>query len=176
VTKLEDILTDSGRATADMAVDVIYQKPEMFDEAYQMCMAEEGKKALRAARVVQLVAEYHPELLKPYFPDLVHRLNDLTHSSVKRCMMKVLTFYDVSEDEELHGIIIDACFKRMNDFGEEVATRAYATRVLQRFTKIYPEITGELIVALQVVIENSKETLSKYSTNVLKELYKDVSP
>jgi hypothetical protein len=58
----------------------------------------------------------------------------------------------------------------MNDFSEEVATRAYATRVLQCFTHIYPEITGELISALQILIENSKETLSKYSKNILKEL------
>jgi hypothetical protein len=69
-----------------------------------------------------------------------------------------------------HGVIIDTCFQRMNDFNEELATRAYATRVLQRFTHIYPEITGELISALQILIENSKETLSKYSKNILKEL------
>ncbi|MEN8224836.1 MAG: hypothetical protein ABFS05_05695 [Bacteroidota bacterium] len=173
---LEEILFDSSRAAADMAVEVIVQKPEIFDEAYQICMAQEGQKALRAARVVQLIAEQHPEILQPYFSDLVHRLPDLTHSSVKRCMTKVLTFYDVTEDEEIHGIIIDACFKRMNDFGEEIATRAYATRVLQRFTKIYPEITGELIAALQLLIDNSKETLSRYSQNILKELYRDAAP
>jgi len=172
---LEEILFDSSRAAADMAVDVISQKPEMFEEAYNMCMEQNGKKALRAARVVQLIAEFHPALLKPYFPDLVNRLPGLTHSSVKRCMMKVLTFYDLTDDEDLHGLIIDDCFSRMNDFGEEVATRAYATRVLQRFTKIYPEITGELIAALHILIDNSNETLSKYSKNILDELYRDVA-
>ncbi len=173
---LEEILFNSSRAAADMAVDIISQRPELFDDAYKMCMAQEGKLALRSARVVQLVAEFHPEILKPYFPDLVHQLAGMTHSSVKRCTMKILTFYDLTDYEELHGIIIDACFLRMNDFGEEVGTRAYATRVIQRFTKIYPEITGELISALQILIDNSKETLSKYSKNVLKEIYKEAAP
>jgi len=169
---LEEILTDSGRATADMAVDIISQKNELFEEAYQLCMNQDGKMAMRAARVVQLVADQMPDLFKPYFPDLVHRLGSLTHSSVKRNMLKILTTYDLSDDEELHGLIIDACFLRMNDFDEEVANRAYATRVLQRFTNIYPEITGELIAALQILIDNSKETLSEYSKKVLQEIYR----
>ena len=70
---IEDILTDSGRATADMAVDVISQKPELFSEAYDLCMAQEGKMAMRSARVVWLVAETMPELFKPYFSDMVIR-------------------------------------------------------------------------------------------------------
>ena len=59
---LTEILFDSSRAAADMAVDVIRQKPEMFKEAYELCMAQEGKMAMRAARVVQLVSESDPEL------------------------------------------------------------------------------------------------------------------
>ena len=95
---LEEILFDSSRAAADMAVDIISQKPEMFDEAYRLCMAQNGTMALRSARVVQLVAEE------------------------------------------------------------------------------YPEITGELIAALHILIDNSKETLSKYSKTILRELYKDAVP
>lgn len=173
---LTEILFDSSRAAADMAVDVIRQKPDMFQEAYTLCLDQEGKMAMRAARVVQLVAESNPQLFHPYFENMVRKLPDLTHSSVKRSMLKVLTFYDLSDNEELHGIIIDSCFAYMNDFGEEIAIRAYATRILQRFTKIYPEITGELIAALHILIDNSKESLSNYSKRILKELYKDASP
>jgi hypothetical protein len=90
--------------------------------------------------------------------------------------MKILTFYDYGDNEELHGIIIDTAFKWMNDFDEEIAVRAYSIIVLQRFTKIYPEITGELIAALQILIENAKETLSNYAKRVLKEIYGDAVP
>ena len=173
---LEEILFDSSRAAADMAVDIIRQKPEMFDDAYRMCMAQEGKMAMRAARVVQLIAEEYPALFDPYFEDLVHRLPSLSHSSVKRSMMKILSFYDYGDNEELHGIIIDTSFRWMNDFDEEIAVRAYSILVLQRFTKIYPEISGELIAALQILIENAKETLSKYAGRVLKEIYRDAAP
>jgi hypothetical protein len=137
-------------------------------------MDQQGKMALRSARVVQLVAEEMPELFRPYFPDMVRRLKGLTHSSVKRCMMKVLSFYDLSGEEELHGLIIDACFERMNDFEEDIATRAYAIRVLQRFMDIYPEISGEFMSALHMLIDNSKETLSRYSHKVLQELHREL--
>jgi hypothetical protein len=173
---LQEILFDSSRAAADMAVDVIRQKPEMFDEAYGICMAQQGKMAMRAARVVQLMADQYPLLFEPYFEDLVHRLPSLTHSSVKRSMMKILTFYDYGDSEELHGIVIDTAFKWMNDFDEETAVRAYSILVLQRFTKLYPEISGELIAALQILMENAKETLSNYASRVLKDIYRDAVP
>ena len=173
---LEEILTDSGRATADMAVDVIRQKPAMFDDAYRLCMEQEGKVALRAARVVWLVAEKMPELFQPYFEDMVHRLAGLTHSSVKRCMLKILTTYDLSGKEDDHGYIIEACFRYMNDPAEEVAIRAYAVVVLERMMKIYPDITGELMSALQILVDNGPDTLARYSEKQLKNLYRSAIP
>ena len=172
---IEEILTDSGRATADMCVDIISQRPELLEQAYSLCMAEDGKPSMRAARVVQLVAEQYPEMMKPFFPDMVTRLQDLTHSSVKRCMMKVVTFYDLSEYEDLHGILIDTAFMRMNDPDEETAIRAYSIGVLERLVKTYPEISGELIAALNMMADTSKETLSKYAKKVLRKLYREAA-
>lgn len=61
------ILFDSSRAAAGMAVDIIRQKPEMFHETYTLCIMQEGKMAMRAARVVQLVAMHQPGLLKEMY-------------------------------------------------------------------------------------------------------------
>ena len=174
--KIEAILFDSSRAAADMAVDIIRQQPALFEDAYRLCMAQKGIMALRTARVVQLVAEQHPSIFSPCFSDMVHSLHMLKHSSVKRCMMKVLTFYDLTDEEELHGLIIDAAFMRMNDPGEDVATRAYAMRVIQRFLKIYPEISGEYIAALKFLTTNAKETLSNYAEKLLTEVYREAIP
>lgn len=176
MTKLENILTDSGRATADMAVDIIRQKPEMFSEAYDLCMKEEGKMAMRAARVVWLVAEEMNALFKPYFSDMVHRLPGLTHSSVKRCMLKILSVVDLYEQEELHGIIIDECFKRVNDPDEEIAIRGYSLQVLERMIKFYPEVTGELMSALQLMIESGPDTLARYAAKRLKRIQRTAIP
>lgn len=174
--KLTEILTDSGRSTADMAVDVISQRPELFDEAYQLCMKQDGKMAMRAARVVWLIAEEMPDLFHPYYSDMVHRLSGLRHSSVKRCMLKILTIYDLSNDEELHGHIIEACFNYMNDGCEEIAIRGYSITVLVRMIKIYPEISGELMAALQILIDNGPDTLARYSKKKLKDLYRSAIP
>jgi hypothetical protein len=174
--KIEEILTDSGRATADVAVDVISQKPALFKEAYDLCMAQEGKMAMRAARVVWLVAEHMPDLFQAYFEDMVHKMGDLTHSSVKRCMLKILTIYELSDKEELHGLIIEACFKYMNDPAEEVAIRGYSISVLERMQKMYPEITGELIAALQIIVDHDKETLARYASQRIKRLYQSIVP
>ena len=176
MVKIEDILTDSGRATADVAVDVISQKPELFQEAYDLCMAQEGKMAMRAARVVWLVAEQIPELFQPYFEDMVHKLGGLNHSSVRRCMLKILTVYDFSDKEEMHGLIIEACFKYMNDPAEEVAIRGYSISVLERMQKMYPELTGELISALQIIVDHDTETLARYAGQRIKRLYKSIIP
>jgi len=173
---IAEILTDSGRATADVAVDVISQKPELFEEAYRLCMKQEGKMSMRAARVVWLVAEHMPGIFEPYFEDMVHRLDGLTHSSVKRCMLKILTVYELSDKEDYHGLIIEACFKYMNDPGEEIAIRGYSITVLEKMLKIYPEIAGELMAAMQILIDNGPDTLARYSRKKLKELYRSAMP
>jgi hypothetical protein len=176
MTNIEEILTDSGRATADMAVDIISQKPELFSEAYDLCMKQDGKMSMRAARVVWLVAEEMHALFKPYFSDMVYRLPELTHSSVKRCMLKILSVYDLSDQEELHGIIIDVCFSRVNDPEEEIAVRGYSLQVLERMIKIYPEVTGELMSALQLMIESGPDTLSRYAAKRLKRIQRTAIP
>lgn len=173
---LEKILFDSSRAAADMAVDIIRQKPEMFKEVYNLCMKQEGKMAMRAARVVWLVSEEMPEMFKPYFPDVVNRLDNLTHSSVKRCMYKILSVYDLSGEEDLHGHIIDSCFSRATNSGEEIATRGYSLMVLERFAKIYPEIVSELMAALQLMIDNGPGTLARYAKKRLDKLYRSITP
>jgi hypothetical protein len=176
MVKIEEILTDSGRATADVAVDVISQKPELFREAYDLCMAQEGKMAMRAARVVWLIAEDMPEMFEPYLPEVVEKLPSLTHTSVKRCMLKILSVYDLSRFEELHGHIIEECFKNMLSADAEIAIRGYSIAVLDRMVKLYPEISGELMSAYQILIDSGPETLVRYATKKLKDLYKSAIP
>ena len=170
--KFEKILTDSGRATADMAVDIISQQPELFDEVYRLCMKQDGKISMRAARVVWLIAEQIPELFYPYLSDVVEKLPSLTHSSVKRCMLKILSVYDLSDKEELHGHIIEECFRNMLSSDAETAIRGYSIAVLDKMLKIYPEISSELISAYQLLIDNGPDTLARYSEKKLKELYR----
>jgi hypothetical protein len=170
--KIEEILTDSGRATADVAVDIISKQPEFFNAAYNLCMKQEGKMAMRAARVVWLVAECMPELFKPYLPEVVEKLPSLTHPSVKRCMLKILSVYDLTNEEELHGHIIEECFRNMLASDAEIAIRGYSIAVLDKMVKVYPEISGELITAYQLLIENGPDTLARYSQKKLTELYR----
>ena len=167
---------DSSRAAGDMAVEIISVHPEIFQQAYDMCMSQEGSKALRAARVVQLIAEKQPAIFEPYFVEMINLLPALKHNAVKRSMLKILTFYDLSEYEDLHGKIIDYCFRRMNDSGEEIAIRAYSVMTLRRLSRIYPEITGELMAGLQMMVSNAKDTLSHWAGKMLKELYSDSVP
>lgn len=167
---------DSSRAAGDMAVEIIIAHPEIFQQAYEMCMAQEGSRALRAARVVQLIAEKQPVIFEPYFSEMIGRLPALKHNAVKRSMLKILTFYDLPQDEDLHGAIIDYCFMRMNDSGEEIAIRAYSVMTLRRLSRIYPEISSELMAGLQMMVDNAKDTLSDWADKKLKELYRDAVP
>ena len=176
MVKIEEILTDSGRVTADVAVNVISQRPELFQEAYDLCMAQKGKMAMRAARVVWLIAEYMPEMFKPYLPEVVEKLPLIEHTSVKRCMLKILSIYDLSDAEELHGPIIEECFRNMLSAEAEIAIRGYSIAVLDKMVKVYPEISGELISAYQILIDSAPETLVRYANKKLKDLYKSAIP
>ncbi len=106
--ELEDILFDSSRRTADMAVSAIGDNPEIFKKFLDLALADRGRYTMRAARVVQLAAGRHPELVLPYIRDVIHKLPGFKTDGLKRSVAKLLAEQSFSLDEDTLGILTDS--------------------------------------------------------------------
>jgi hypothetical protein len=148
----ETILQDFRKPNMLLVVDWIGNNPTRFKELMAIFMGNEYRTVQRSAWVLSLVVDKHPELVNPYLPSMVSRMQEEGHeAAVRRNIVRILQFVDLPED--LHGIVMDNCFRFAGDPNEAIAVRCCSLVVLSRLAKLYPEIVPEL----QAVIEEGLE-------------------
>ena len=170
--QLEDILFDSSRRTADMAVSAIGDNPEIFKKFLNLALADRGRYTMRAARVVQLAAGRHPGLVLPYIRDVIHKLPGFKTDGLKRSVAKLLAEQSFSLDEDTLGVLTVVCFKWLADPLEKAAMKVYAMDILYKVALLYPEIKPELISTIEEQFPRSTVAVVSHGKKITALLYK----
>ena len=161
---LEMLSTDSYRATADAIVDKIGWNQDYFNEVVDYSLTNEYPVAMRAARVAQLCAEKHPSLAVSNLERIIEFLPKAKIDGVKRCYIKLFTEnVAISELEKLKnlGILLDMGFQWVLNPKEAIAIRAFSLYLLNKLSKIEPDINIELLAVLEKCsIEDSPGMIS----------------
>jgi len=146
---LEIISSDSSRATADLAVEAVADIPEYFKEVLDISLSEPSPVNWRAARVVALSAVHHPELFKPYVNKVAKLFPSFNIDGLKRTYAWLLARYVVFFDEDSQAGMIEICFDYMLK-DEKIAVKYNCMKVLYEMCKLFPELKGELMAAIEV--------------------------
>jgi hypothetical protein len=170
MSNIEDQLVDSSRIIADMAVRNIGNSQDLFDEAIRLMLVDKYPISMRSARVVQLVAEKHPNLLRPHVNTIISALTNSKVDGVKRCILKVLAETPVYMSEDDFGGLADICFNFAEDENEAIAIRAFAIDILLQVVKKYPEIKPELKAILESILPIGSKGLKNKSIKILRKL------
>lgn len=87
------------------------------------------REAQLAAGVVTLVADEHPEMMDPWLPAMVKRMQDpRVHNAVVRTGMHVLQVVEIPR--RLAGRVAQLCFEALEDVSQPIAVRVFAMTVL----------------------------------------------
>lgn len=129
---------------------------------------------MRLARVINLVANLHPELIRPHLKELVIKLPTFKTGGLKRCMVKTISERSFDFDENTLGILVNTCFEWVNDPSEEIAIKAYAMEVLYRVSQFHPDIKPELIATIEYLLPEASSGIKVRGKMYLKKLYKEV--
>ena len=81
---------------------------------------------------------------------------------------------DVDIPEKYHGEIMDICFRYIASPDEPVAVKAFSLTVLQRLSRLYPEIKNELQTIIEERWDYEKPAFHSRAKKVLKEMGKPV--
>ena len=127
---------------------------------------------MRAARVIALVTELHPELVHPYVNEIILKLSSWQTEGLRRSFLKILSEISYSYNEDQLGILTDLAFTWLTDPKEAIAIRYYSIAILLIVSKKYPEIKGELSTLLNELAEDSSSGLKTKSVKVLNYLKK----
>ena len=168
----EKFLVDSSRALADMAVESIGDDPVLLDKIYRIALKEDGKTSMRAARVFDLADEARPGLAKSYLDDAARRIPQIKHTSVQRCLMRTLSRYPLTENEEILGRFYDFCFKLITSQTAPVAVRYYGMFFAYQTCLKEPDLKHELIPILEEVIRIDSAGMKVRARDFLKDIIK----
>lgn len=118
----------------------------------EMFLNGECRVVQRAAWVVRMVYDKHPENVLPYLEQLINKMNEPgVHVAVKRNVVGILQ--DVAIPESLHGEVMNTCFDLLADPKETIAVRCNSMTVLDNLSRTYPEIRQELVAIIQDQLE-----------------------
>jgi len=150
----EALLAEHSRAQTDRVVGWIGADASRFEEVFAMILGGGKVLAARAAWVVSVCVEGHPQLLEPHLAALLDNLSraDL-HPAVIRATFRMLQ--DVPLPGELEGWVLDAALAALGGKAP-VAAKAYAITVLKRCTADHPAIRAEV----RLLIEDQLATSS----------------
>ena len=117
--------------------------PVRFAELMGHFLGDTYRLSQRAAWAVSYCAEYHNELVKPYFGKLVEQLErEDVHVAVRRNVARLLQFIEIPN--HIEGRVFDACYNLLDDANQPVAVRVFALSVAAKIAKNEPDLLDEL--------------------------------
>ena len=171
---LEEILVDSSRIIADMAVELVGNDPEKFNAAFELTAAQKPKYSMRAGRVVDLVSRRYPELIKPYLCRIISELPRVTNESVKRCFLKIIVDNPYNKQDDNLAVLMNCCFDWLADGKQSIATRAYSMMILYNISSLEPEIKNELLMVIEAQMPTASTGLKSIGRRLMKNLRKEI--
>ena len=150
---LLQLLTDEhSKKQTDRIVAYIGPDKKRFAGLIRLFFSGEYRITQRAAWPLSYCVRRHPELIVPYFRQLLDNLDrkDI-HVAVIRNTVRLLQ--DVDIPKRFQGRVMNTCFEFIQAPETPIAVKAFALTVLSNLSADYPEIRGEL----KLIIEDQWE-------------------
>jgi hypothetical protein len=158
-----------SRSYTDLQVNMILQKPELFDHYIACWLLHEQPVSRFAAWVITHAVQLSPDLAASHLNQLIEHAPLMNHDGEKRSLAKIFTLIPLPQN--LYGEILDLCFEWMSDNHEAIATRAYCMETLLILSREFPEIRGEMIAVIENNIDFFSAGLKNKGMKVLKQLH-----
>ena len=139
----EALLAKHSRAQTMKIVRYVGSDPARFNELMDNFLGDTYRVSQRAAWAVNYCAEYHRELVRPYFRRLIEQLErEDAHVAVRRNVARLLQFVDIPP--RYRGRVFDACYNLVDDPAQPIAVKVFALTVAAKIANDKPELLGEL--------------------------------
>lgn len=123
----------------------------------------------RAAWILSYCYEYHPQLITPWLPALIEKMQEPgVHEAVKRNVVRLLVCTDIPKP--LLGIVVSLCFEYLNSVDTPIAVKAHSMSVLQRVAEQKPDMKNELLTTIELMMPYVGPALRARGRMVIKQL------
>lgn len=165
---------DRSKECIQQFVREIIERPETLNQLIDLLHENNRKSSSQfsAAWILGYLSPLGTEAFEPHLDFLLQLLEtpDL-HPTIPRSITRL--FQEITLPEVYHGRIIDIAFKILSSENEHLSTRVNCMSILLLYTKIYPELSHELQLVIQEILEFKKDaSIQSRGKQVLKQLKK----
>ncbi|MBP7558103.1 MAG: hypothetical protein KA821_17635 [Chitinophagaceae bacterium] len=137
------LLKEHSRANCMKIVQWVGSSQERFDELFTLFTTGTERVIQRSAWPLSYAVQQHPKLIKPHLTALIRQMEkDDLPPAVRRNAVRLLQEVDVPV--RLQGKLMNCCFDYICDPQEKAAVKAFSLTILERMSRQYPDIAGEL--------------------------------
>jgi hypothetical protein len=139
---------EHSKKQTDKIVDYVGDSKDRFARLIRLFFKGEYRVTQRAAWPLSYCVRRHPELIAPYFKQLLDNLQrkDI-HVAVIRNTVRLLQ--DVDIPKRMQGRVMSICFDFVADMETPIAVKVFSLTILSNLSAVYPEIGGELRLLIE---------------------------
>jgi hypothetical protein len=129
----------------------------------------------RAAWILSSCYEFHPQLITPWLPALLKKMQEPdVHDALKRNVVRLLSCIDIPKP--LLGTVVSLCFDYFNSVDAPIAVKVHSMTVLQRVAAQQPDLKRELQTSIELMIPYFGPALQARARIVIRQLARDQNP
>ncbi len=143
-----------------------------FRELMELLLHGDRLVTQRAAWILSSCYEFHPQLITPWLPALLKKMQEPdVHDALKRNVARLFECIDIPKP--LLGTVVSLCFDYLNAVDAPIAVKAYSMSVLARVAEQEPDLKHELQTAIELMIPYVGPALRARGRMVIKHLARD---
>lgn len=169
----DQLLAELSKRNTDYMASVIGNNEALFKEIMDVALFAENNVSGRAFWVIETVWLKYPFLINPYIGNLIDFLPKTKKDNQRRHSLKILSTIDLKKlDEDRLGMLIDQCFKWLEDGINPTAVKTFAMEIIYNYVRIEPILAKELIAVIENQHDDSTPGFKNRANKLLKILYK----
>ena len=162
VSSVEEITMVAQSAVSDSV---------LLSQLVALSSSTEPRVGFMSSWALSKVVDVDAKVMVPFLPLIIDALPSAPNESVQRSFMRVLTKSDLNDiPQSHHARLIDYCMAAMREPGEPVAPKAYGMEILASFCTLYPEMSNEVIGAVQLIINDASGGMKAAGRKIISKL------
>ncbi len=154
----------------DLFIQDVGDSEEKFLVLLEISLREKDPLSWRAGWILDGSDELHPGLASNHISKIIQKLPDLDSTGTLRCMLRLLSRYEISEDDQ--GLLIDLCFGYLVSELYPVAVKVHAMQIIYNHVLIYPELKNELKTVIEDQVGNNSVGFKSRGNRIISQLDK----
>lgn len=167
-----EILEEHSKRQAVRIASWIGTDRTRFRQLMGLFLKGEYRTTQRSAWIVNLCADKHPLLIRPYLKQMITRMQEPgVHDAVKRNVIRILQFIPIPD--KLLGEVTSVCFEYLSSPNEPIAVRVFSMTVLANIAKKEPDLKNELRLTIQQQLSHASMGICSRARKVLDMIEQD---